>query len=320
MEISELQTLFVKWWNFPGSMADQRFGRAKTLQRQIGRWRDVEHEVSVPFLTTIIIGTAQSDLFVREADSFGENANKFSLLDRVLLTDSSIDDFIDFEITVTNPEAYFLLTFESGQRICGSLADLCSVRLAGIISHRPSPVFYDENYENAFDQELPPIENLASPHMWLPTWTGHETRFRAVAGSPRTGMPLFLYFLSGNYLPDLHGFFSPTAHGPESWADSLMKLRAEDPRKNMPTAWSSPGHAKVRGPLWEPLRLGLLGSIFLSRKILPLVSGRTRRYLLAVDKLLQPWRGNTFLSRKEQEIFQPQGARKGVDILERNNP
>ena len=97
MSANELETLFLDWWNFPGAMEDQQFGRAKTLQRLARDGNDLNRNLSVPFLSSVIRHTTQLNSLSAAAETFDEIGEKVSLLDRYLLSRSSIDELIDFE-------------------------------------------------------------------------------------------------------------------------------------------------------------------------------------------------------------------------------
>ena len=304
MSTSDLGTLFVDWWNFPGAMEDRTFGLAKSLEDITDEVSAPRNYLSVPFLSSIIEKTTKPQSSDGEADDPIMSVGGVSLLDRYLLSHSSTQTFVGFENVLGDDENCFVLTLESGKKISGSLADLCAVRLAGIICHRPSPVFYDENYEDALGKSIEPTETVVSPQLWLPTKSGYDARLNALDGQTVPGVPLFLYFLSGNYLTDLHGYLPPTSHSPEQWRDSLVIAHSTGQQKNLAQGRAHTPARKARRPLWEPVRLGLLASIFLSRKIMAHLPKPLGGLFRAIDSTSQPWRGNSFLSKSQQQVFQ----------------
>ena len=312
MADSDIETLFVDWWNFPGSMEDPLFGPAKSLQEVTGESRETIDDLSVPFLSAIIKKTAHAKLRELDPDDSGDSGGRVSLLDRYLLSQSSLSGFTKFENALKEGARCFLLSLESGKEISGTLADLCAVRMAGIIGRRPSPIFYDENYQDALGPSFRPAGTVGSPQLWLPTKTGFDARSNALSESIVPGVPLFLYFLSGNYLPDLHGYLPPTTHTPEQWGNSVINVHGSQAQEETTPGRPAIRSGKARRPLWQPVRLGLLACVFVSRQIMPSSPRFLRRPFLIIDRLSQPWRGNSFLSRRDQLIFRAQSKKKEV--------
>ncbi len=305
MRAPDIERLFVGWWNFPAAMHDRRFGQALTLHEVNEVPDPSSFDVQVPFLSSLIISTTSPATAEQPAATATAGPDSFSILDQYLNAESTADEYRQFEDVLLQPTRRFLLTCSSGRTVSGSLAALCSLRLAGVISRRPSPVFFYENYTEAMGSHVLSPSKAASPHLWLPTLCGLSLRSSILSGAEAPGVPLFLYFLSGNFLPEAHGFLPPTTDNPQQWRDQLISEQGKAGSKdisglNFPQRVSP----KIR-PLPEPIRLGLVASIYLVRKIIPTLPRALSGPLVAIDNLARPWPGNSFLSKEERRGFEP---------------
>ncbi len=298
--IGVIEQLFLKWWSFYPSMIDKTWGRPISLEHIQGDAR-LRKVTKVPLLSEALSNgcichdSSSPDIRVPAG-------NSLSLLDRHLLSELKVETLRLFHSALRNSNHFFSLTFDTGRAVSGSLADLCSLRLAGIIKSKPSPVFFDENYP-IDSGETHPEGQMICCNAWLPTFQGLQIRTRFLESTEPLKIPLFLYFLSGNYVPEGHGLAHPVDIGPIDWMNA-----AHPSAIDFTSEAGGSGKPKRRGrgarPTPEAIRLLLLGLIFTTRKFSDTPVRIPASVTLRVNNLALPWAGNTFLSRHDSLLFE----------------
>lgn len=199
--------LLVRWWNFTDAGVWGKAQAAKHLQQQTvhADKDDLDDELGLISLLSAPLAkpyVGRIPVDTREGLSKGDPDND-TLLDVWLESQFGLTDFDKFRVELGNSDSVYELVLESGKKFRGTLAVLCSLRLASVLMKRPNPLFFlspATRDANLTDQ----VGLVFDPRSLLPTPSGKEHRQLMMAGD-HVLLSIQHRFLFGSYLPELAG-------------------------------------------------------------------------------------------------------------------